>query len=258
MVEILKTAPKPAIGGQPPVGGDLLAEYEYAIDHQALAFRLSVFTQDFTPFHVLRAQDTTSSANPGTDLISLCPDRAPAVIDELLWYSTTTIQTIHNSFQTYANNFTRRRRPGSEDPPPVGGPPSPLPQIVYGWIQQHMNEVSAAVDKSASNAKDLIKDLPNSLAQKAAVEVWARGLREVAPAAQFSVRQAYTIIRPIPGLPCPEIQYGKVEPYLAISGDPILVPQNWLGDILGAVGNALIAIGNGISDLGRILKKAIQ
>lgn len=121
-----------------------------------------------------------------------------------------------------------------------------------------MNEVIAAVDKSASDAKALIKDLPNSLAQKAAVEVWARGLREVVPGAQFCVQQAYTIIWPIPCLPCPEIHYGKVEPGLAISSDPILVLENWLGDILGAVGNTLIAIGNRISDLGRILKKAAQ
>jgi hypothetical protein len=117
MAGILKTAFKPSFSGE------TLEEYEYAIDQQTLAFQLSVLAQDFTSFYVLRAQDTIHSANPGTDLISLLPDRGSTLIDELTSYNNTTIQAIHDYFQTYINNFKRPDQPGGEDPPPVGGPP---------------------------------------------------------------------------------------------------------------------------------------
>jgi len=211
MADILKTAFKPS------VSGETLRAYEYAIDQQAFAFQLSVLTQDFTFFYVLSAQDTISSANPGTDLISLLPDRGSTLIDELISYNNTTIQAIHDSFQTYINNFKRPDRPDGEHSPPVGDPPLPVPQV-YGWIQQLRNEVIAAVDKSACDAKALIKDLPNTPAQQAATEVWVGGLRVIAPAAQFSVQLAYTVVNPVPGLPSPKIQHGTAETIMAISG----------------------------------------
>jgi hypothetical protein len=65
--------------------------------------------------------------------------------------------------------------------------------------------VIAGVDKSASDAKALMNGLPNTPAQHAATEVWVQGLRAIAPAAQFSVQLAYTVINPVLGLPSPKI-----------------------------------------------------
>jgi hypothetical protein len=249
MADTLKLAPKT------PVSGETFEPYEFAINQQALAFRLSVLTQDFTSFHVLHAQDTASGANPGTDLLTLFPDRGPELIDELLSYSGGTLQPILDAFQTYSSNFTHLHPPWGEDPPPPGGPPSPDPEAVYEWIQQYKHAVIAAVDTSAFNAKALIGDLPNTPAQQAAVEVWALGLRAIAPAAQFSVQQAYQVVDPVPGLPFRRIRHRAGDTGWAISGSPAPTPESWLGDFLGALGTVLVAVGNALADIGRILKK---
>jgi hypothetical protein len=258
MTLVLETAPPLPVNGHPSVSDEAPAAYEYAIDQQALAFQLSVLTQDFTFFSALRADDTRSDANPGKGLIPLGPNRAQAVIDQLLSYSNTAVQAMKSSFETYATKFRPPGVPHGEDPPPPGGAPSPLPQIVHGWIQNHMDDLVAAVDKSASGAKALIKDLPNDATQQAAAEVWARGLREVVPAAQLTVKWAYAVVNPVPGLPFASVQQGKASPDLTVSGRLIPIPDSWIGDILGAIGTALTAIGNAIAELGRAISKAAK
>jgi hypothetical protein len=104
---------------------DDTAAYEDAVDEQTLAFRLSLFTRDFTFFHVLRAQDTSDGANPGADLRTLCPERSQAIIHELLSYSKTTIQAIQDSYKAYCNGLGFL-------------PPPPLPNRATVKIHHHL------------------------------------------------------------------------------------------------------------------------
>src|ERR1700761_7280786 len=107
MADNLKAAPDCVIHDPLPDRGETLAPYEYAVDQQVLAFRLSLLTRDFTFFHVLRAHDISSGANPGAALITLCPDGGEAINTKLLSYSLKTVKTIEASFHEYVNHLKR-------------------------------------------------------------------------------------------------------------------------------------------------------
>ena len=244
MTDIAQETPNSAVNGSVVSRGEAFAPYEYAVDQQALAFHFSVLTQDFTFFHVLHAQDISSRSNPGADLISINPDLGPKIIDELLSYSNTTIESVQDSFQA----FVRKWPPVFHQPLPEPGGDR-VPQIA---IQDYNTALTAAVNESASKAKLLIKDLPNDPARQAAAEVWARGLREIVSPVQYSVQVLYASFNSLLAVPDLNKQTPRVDHDLPLPGTPPPVQQNAFGDFFAAIGAALIAAGQAIQALGNI------